>query len=266
MKKLFFAVATLLLALPPAAYAYAQALSGSGTVEIATTSDQVRSVHMPTLIYHSVRPYYPEITDMVKEFTVPPNVFDDQLKYLKDNGFTAITMNDLVQYLTVGKPLPPKPVMITLDDGWENQYTYAFPILQKYHMPAVFYVYARAIGVKHFLTWNQLKIMRDAGMEIASHTYSHPELPKVVDDVVRMSREIYDSKKLISDRMGGLAIKDFAYPFGEYDDRVIQVVQGGYQSARTVHSGNEQKADMMYTLHGTIITGDFNRFVSYVNK
>ncbi len=253
----------ILLSLTPAS-AFAQGAASVSSPETITTNTSVRSVRVPTLVYHSVRPYYPEITAQVKEFTVPPEIFDEQVKYLLDNGYTPITMDDLVQYLQTGKTLPNRPVMITFDDGWENQYVYAFPILQKYKTPAVFYVYARAIGVKHFLTWNQLKVMAVAGMEIASHTYSHPELPKVTN-VIAMSREIYTSKKVIEDNMGR-KIKDFAYPFGEYNDHVIDVVKGGYQSARTVHSGNEQKADEMFTLHGTIITGDFNRFVSLVNK
>ena len=236
-----------------------------GSASSSTVATTTRAIRVPTLVYHSVRPYYPEITDQVKEFTVPPDIFDEQLKYLEDNGYTAITMDDLAQYLTSGKTLPAKPVMLTFDDGWQNQFVYAFPILQKHHMPAVFYVYARAIGKKHFLTWNQLKAMVKGGMEIAGHTYSHPELPKVLDGLA-MSREIFGSKQILSDTMGGLAVKDFAYPFGEYDDRVVNFAKGAYQTARTVHAGNIQTSDSLYTLHGTIITGDFNRFVALVNK
>ncbi len=222
-------------------------------------------MRIPILAYHSVRPYYPGITNMVKEYTVPPEIFDDQLKYLRDNGFTPITMDALVQYLVSDKELPPRPVMITLDDGWENQFTYAFPILKKYHDPGVFYIYSRAIGVKHYMTWDEVRTLASSGMEIGGHTRSHPELPKI-KELALLNEELADSKKVIEKQIGQ-PIKDFAYPFGEYDDQAIQVLKAsGYQSARALIRSSESKTSALYTLPGFIITGDFNRFVSLVNK
>lgn len=224
-----------------------------------------RKVHVPILTYHSVRPYYPGITNLVKEYTVPPDIFDDQLRYLRDNGYTAITNEELDQYLISGKPLPAKPVLITFDDGWENQYTYAFPILKKYHDPAVFYIYSRAVGVKHFLTWDQVRELQTAGMEIAGHSRTHPELP-TIKDIAEMRKELADSKVVIEKELGR-PITDFAYPYGEYSDLAIQVLKdSGYRSARALLRSSDPNSNALYTLPGYIITGDFNRFVALVNR
>lgn len=221
--------------------------------------------HIPILIYHSVRPYYPGITNLVKEYTVPPNIFDDQLKYLKDNGFTPVTTDMLWAYLTKGTPLPAKPFMITLDDGWENQYIYAYPILKKYGYPAVFYVYPGAIDKKHFLSWIELKKMIKDNMIIADHTQTHPELPKITDSNI-LKNEILGSKNILEKNLS-ISVKDFAYPFGAFNNQDIQAVKdSGYRMARTVNTGVKADSNAPYTIDGIIITGDFNRFVSLVNK
>ena len=223
------------------------------------------SIKVPILIYHSVRPYYPGITKLVKEFTVPPDIFEDQLKYLYDNGFAPITPDDLTNNLISGKPLPPKPFIITLDDGWRNQFHYAFPILKKYNDPAVFYIYSNVIDKKNFLTWDEVKTIMNANMIIGDHTKSHLELPKIIDDNV-LRQEIVESKKIIEDQIGK-TVNDFAYPYGEYNDHVVGIVaQAGYKSARTVVGGNYQTKEVLFTLNGIIITGDFNRFVALINK
>lgn len=232
---------------------------------VSSTPSILRVAHIPILIYHSVRPYYPGITNLVKEFTVPPDIFDNQMKYLKDNGFTVITIDELWSYFQNGTALPYKPVMITLDDGWENQYIYAYPILKKYKYRGIFYIYPNAIGIKHFLLWPEVKEMMAGNMVIADHTQSHPQLPKITS-LDLLKKEIAGSKAIIEKQIGQ-AVKDFAYPFGAYNEQSIKAVtEAGYRTARTVHSGTREESASPYTLDGIIVTGDFNRFVSLVNK
>lgn len=248
-------LSTLLAPVSAFAQSSTPAVSGAGN----------RVAHIPILIYHSVRPYYPGITNMVKEFTVPPDIFDEQMKYLIDNGFTPVTFDEVSNYFSNGTPLPARPVMITLDDGWENQYIYAYPILRKYHIKAVFYVYPGAVGVKHFLTWAELQDMVRGGMEIEDHTQTHPQLPKIKDSAA-LQKEISGSRSILESKLG-ITVKDFAYPFGAYNEQDVAVVrQNGYRTGRTVHSGLTADANAPYTIDGIIITGDFNRFVSWVNK
>ena len=257
MKKLYFLAAIV-----------AVALVGFARAQI-TTSTPAQSaqgkIKIPILTYHSVRPYYPGITNLVKEYTVPPDVFDEQLNYLKTNGFTAVTPDDVVRYFNSGTPLPPKPYMITFDDGWENQFRYAFPIVQKYNVPAVFYIYSNVINKRVFMTWDQIKGMGKMNMIIGDHTASHPQLPKVTSDA-SLQGEIAGSKKIIEAQIGK-TIDTFAYPYGAYNAAdVNDVKQAGYTSARALNECVYQSQDILFTLCGVIITGDFNRFVSIVNR
>lgn len=239
----------------------AQTSAATSSAETGTP----RVAHVPILIYHSVRPYYPGITNLVKEFTVPPDIFDNQISYLLNNGFTFITFDEITKFFKDGTPLPKKPIMITLDDGWENQYLYAYPILKKYKVPAVFYVYSGAIAKKHFLTWVELKDMIADHMTIAGHTRTHPVLTKVVDPV-QLNSEISGSKIALEKALG-VPIQDFAYPFGAFNSKDIKVVSdSGYRTARTVRTGTTADSTAPFTIDGIIITGDFNRFVSLVNK
>ena len=156
-------------------------------------------------------------------------------------------------------------MIITLDDGWENQYRYAYPILKKYNYPAIFYIYPEAINAKHFLTWKEVVELSNGHMVIGDHTYSHPQLPKVTNSEL-LTKEIVGSKKIIEDHIGK-TVKDFAYPFGAYEEKHVDLVkQAGYQSARTVFSGTLQTPNILFTLRGIIVTGDFNRFVSALHK
>lgn len=237
----------------------AVALAGS-----ASNSASTPPVKIPILIYHSVRPYYSSITKLVKEFTVPPDVFERQLQYLKLNGYSPIVPDDVVNYFLKNKPLPQRPVLITLDDGWENQYRYAFPVLKKYGFAAVFYVYPDAVGRKHFLTWTQIKEMSVGGMIIGDHTKSHPKLPKITDEA-SLREEIVASKSIIETRIGK-TINSFAYPFGEYNDRDVDIVRSVYTSGRGVKNGTYQTKNDLFTLNGIIVTGDFNKFVAHLSK
>jgi hypothetical protein len=128
------------------------------------------SVDLPILVYHHVRP------GSTSALFVSPEEFDKQLKYLQDNGFHTISFGDLADSLEKGKPLPPRPVIISLDDGWENQFEYGFPILQKYHDTATFFVVTNYLDQGNFLTTEQLKMLVAAGMTIGCHTRSHPNL------------------------------------------------------------------------------------------
>ncbi len=263
MKKILIILGLCAMVMPSSSYA--EILSSTSSASGATGTVAGGIAPIPILIYHSVRPYYPGITNLVKEYTVPPDIFDDQMKYLGDNGFTVVTLDNLWEYFQNNTPLPSKPVMITLDDGWENQYIYAYPILRKYKYTGIFYIYPGAVGKKHFLSWSEVKEMQSGNMAIASHTQTHPELPKI-SDLALLKQEIAGSKEVIQKEIG-VSVKDFAYPFGAYNDQSIKtVMESGYRTARTVHTGVKADSSAPYTLDGIIITGDFNRFVSLVNK
>ena len=211
-----------------ALYAEVPATASSTADALATST---ANMPVPILVYHIVRPAYPTDSRAVTALAHTPQVFDAEMKYLGDAGYRVTTFVALEAHLRDGAPLPANPVNISFDDGWSDQFTYAFPILEKYHYPATFFVFTNPIGHHGFLSWNDLRVMLAAGMTIGSHTRSHPFLTKITDPA-RLWDEI-DGSKVTLERNLGIAVNEFAYPFGQYDPAIIRLVEkAGYQAAR----------------------------------
>lgn len=220
-------------------------------------STATSSVEVPIFVYHSVRPYEPEPKE-IDDFDITPELLERQLQYLKDNGFATISLDVLVDHFTKDKPLPPKSVILTFDDGWENQYTYAFPLLKKYQDTATFFVFTNAIDYHHFLTWQEIEEMHKSGMEIGSHTKSHPYLSKLSTDALR--QEIFESKKILENHLG-IRITAFATPFGYSSDVVTSLIgEAGYTSGRTLYRGVYHTKGNLLKLRSVLISDDFEEF------
>jgi peptidoglycan/xylan/chitin deacetylase (PgdA/CDA1 family) len=134
-----------------------------------------------------------------------------------------------------GEPLPPKPVVITFDDGVNDHYLTVFPILKRFEISGTFFIKARAVENGEGLNWGDIKEMIANGMEIESHTMNHADLS--VEPLYSVKYELKESKELIEKRTGQKTLF-FAYPSGEYNDRAIGIVkQCGYLGAFTTHYG-----------------------------
>lgn len=206
-----------------------------------------RHIKLPILVYHSVHPSFEGESEMQKLFNVDPAMFTQQMSYLRDNHYNVIPLSRLESFLTQGTPLPHCPVVITFDDGWENQFAYAFPILQQFQYTATFYVIADAIDDPAYMSWTQVRAMANAGMTIGSHTRTHPNLAQVYDND-DLRNEIVRSKSIIEERLG-TTTSEFAYPYGAYNDETIQVVKdAGYTSGRSFTAGQQHAIEDLYTL------------------
>ena len=194
----------------------------------ATSTEQAR---VPILVYHIVRPSYPTDTSAVITLAHTPEVFNAQMQYLRDAGYHVVSLGALEDYYKHGTPLPTHPIVITFDDGWRDQFVYAFPILVKHHYTATFFIFTNPIGRRGFVTWDNLRAMRDAGMTIGSHSLSHPFLTKTADPIV-LWNEINKSKSIIEKNLG-ITVTEFAYPFGQYNPAILALVKkAGYTLAR----------------------------------
>src|SRR5271169_2865596 len=111
----------------------------------------------PILIFHSIRSYIQSDTPAARRYIATPETLEKELAYLRDQGYTSITLDDLVDAVTKDRPLPPRPVVLSFDDDWESQYTYALPLLQKYGFTATFYIWVAAVGREHHMTWDQIR-------------------------------------------------------------------------------------------------------------
>ena len=175
-----------------------------------------------------------------------PADFEQQMQALKESGFTVISMQDFLAWRRDEKEIPAKSALITIDDGYVSSYEVGWPILKKFGYPFTMFVYVNYIGTGgKSVSWEQLAEMRDAGVEIGCHSFSHQNLrgkgplfsKQAAEEVKRMGydawmrKEMIDSKKLI-ERQLGIKVSTFAYPGGFYNEAVRAVVrEAGYEAA-----------------------------------
>lgn len=179
---------------------------------------------LPILMYHYLS-IPPDNADIYRQdLSVTPENFRQQLTYLRDNGFTTIDLYDLALALANQIQLPPKPIILTFDDGYVDNYHNAFPILQQFGMKAVFFIITNPIeqGDGQYMTWEMVREMQLAGMSIELHSQTHPDLTLLThSDKVW---EIKAAQQLIYERVGHYPLF-LAYPGGRYDEAVLGVVR-----------------------------------------
>lgn len=234
---------------------------------LAPQTKEVPMVKVPIIIYHSVRPYIQGESILQDRFDVTPEFFEQQLVYLRDNGYTTIGPDELAANIKQGTTtLSRKPVMLTFDDGWENQYKYAFPLLKKYKMKATFYVYTKPIDAHRtsYLSWDQLREMDAAGMIIGSHTLSHALLKH--SSSADIHNEIFESKKIL-ERELEKPILNFAQPFGYSTPEIEAAIKdAGYATGRGTHKGVLHSSTDLFNLQGYFVSDNFKDFVYILNR
>lgn len=233
----------------------------AGSIVTATSSP--KTIRVPVMIYHSVRPHVAE-SALQDAYDITPDLLRSEIRSLKSKGYTTVRFSDVEAAIDGGKALPAKPIILSFDDGWENQYTYAFPILKEEGVIGTFYIYTNPVGRnKHWMTWSQIIEMDKAGMEIGGHARTHPYLTKIVDNKL-LDREILLSKEIIESHLGH-KITTFAYPFGLYNARVVAAVKrAGYSSARNVFRGVWLDASHRFEIRGALATDYIRDFEKYL--
>jgi peptidoglycan/xylan/chitin deacetylase (PgdA/CDA1 family) len=195
--------------------------------QVATPPETPRQI--PVLYYHSV------LFEKGNPLRMPPEQFDDQMRYLSEHGYNVLTPDQLDLDLYGGGQIPPKPFLITFDDGYADNYTNALPILQKYHFVATVFMISSYIDGSGFLTADQLRTLQSDGWTIGGHTATHLDLSKESSDVI--VEELQTSRKELKTVLGQ-DIDCFAYPYGGTNSTVIdKVKQDGYRTAFTTDRG-----------------------------
>jgi peptidoglycan/xylan/chitin deacetylase (PgdA/CDA1 family) len=203
------------------------------------------SIQVPILMYHYIR-INPDPRDQLGfNLSVTPQDFRQQMEWLDANGYHPIDFNDLRGYLGGRNPLPSKPVVLTFDDGYDDFYTEAYPVLRQHHFKAVTYVVSGFVNMGRYVSSDQLLEMDRNGIQIGSHTISHVNLVKTSG--ANRSRELRESKASL-ERLVGHSVLDFCYPSGQYDASVVQAVQeAGYETATTTSPGTRHSLADRYT-------------------
>ena len=183
------------------------------------------TIRVPILLYHQIGS--PPGNDQ-DSYWVSPEMFDKQMRWLAENKYNVIPLDNLTNYLQTGKNKPAdKSVIITFDDGTIGQYTSAFPILKKYHYNATFFIVPTwadkgSTKTADYMSWDQIQELSDYGMKIGSHNYSHIKMGTAEDYEVVF--EPTESKKVLEEKLGR-KITTYAYPAGDFDARAITAVQ-----------------------------------------
>jgi len=189
----------------------------------------------PILLYHHVGEEQLQSGNVsTSQYDVTPANFESQLKILRELSYHTVWVSQIASALLGHGTLPQRPIAITFDDGWADEYQTIFPLLQKYGDVATFYIPSTYPGAPGTVTWAELKEMASAGMEIGSHSRTHGHLPLM--DHAQAWAEIRLSKVDLEKELG-VTVATFAYPYGETSKSVFGMVhQAGYLAA--VNLGN----------------------------
>lgn len=212
------------------------------SVAVETISESNDEVYLPIIMYHSLL----KDKNLQNDYTISPDLFEADLKYITENGYTTITVSDLIAYVYEDKDLPDNCIMITFDDGYYNNYHYAYPLLEKYKCRAVIspivsmtekFTETEDVSVSYgYITTDDINEMIDSGyVEIQNHSYDmHTITPR--RGVEQKRGETLDEyKKIISEDITkaqtyikentGTTPQCFVYPFGAESESTLQIIK-----------------------------------------
>lgn len=216
----------------------------------------------PIIMYHSVRPNAAPGNRLV----VSPETFERQMRFLKEHRYKVLPLESIATLIGAKKRIPPKALAITFDDGYKDNYIYAFPILKKYSLPATVFVIVEEVGRADRLSWDEIKEMQDTGIiTFGSHAVG-PEPLVNIKSAQDLKKQIFDSKGILEEKLGR-KIYAFSYPEGRFNDRIKQLVKAcGYKLAVATNPGKKFANDDIFALKRLRISQDQcrNLFVFWI--
>ncbi|MDQ6605446.1 MAG: polysaccharide deacetylase family protein [Actinomycetota bacterium] len=209
---------------------------------IPPANAQARSVTVPVLTYHRVAPLS---AVGLPDLKVDPADFAAELSALQAGGYHTIHQSQLFAALYSGAVLPSRPIIISVDDGYADDIRTILPDLQRQHMVATFFVITGRMTEPGFLTADQIRQLDRAGMDVGDHTAHHVDLRAITPSELRM--ETAGSRRTLQAVLGH-PVYYFAYPFGAYDDAVVQAVKAaGFTMAYTTGAGTTESTSTALT-------------------
>lgn len=182
---------------------------------------------IPVLMYHAIR------DGEDNPYIIPVAKFKEQMEYLKAEGYNTLTMDELYNYLNSNIKIPKKSIVLTFDDGYEDNYLNAYPILKKMGFKATIFVVPSYLDKGTlFLKTDDLRVMSENGIEIESHTYNHVKLSTLSYE--EQKDNLKKAKEILEDKINK-KVNFIAYPFGSYNDETFKAVKAsGYKMAFTI--------------------------------
>ncbi len=186
-------------------------------------------------MYHHVGDLPPNPDGIRRDLTVSPDNFERQLVYFAETRARTVHLDHLMDHLAGRSELPPRAIVLTFDDGYDDNYLHAFPLLKQYGMVGTFFIPTGLVGRPGYMTWEQLEEMAAAGMAIEAHSISHADLTKIAP--AQLARELAVPKQELEDHLGR-PCRFLAYPGGRFDPAVIRATKAaGYTAAVTTQHG-----------------------------
>jgi hypothetical protein len=236
---------------------------------------------IPVITYHS-------IDDSGSIISTSPAIFRRQMQFLSENGFRTLTLGALGRLIGSGERFPDKRVVITFDDGFENFYSRAFPLLDSYGFDSTVFLVAGQCGRyndwegnpaklprSRILSWNQVKELSSSGVDFGSHTLTHPNLTSIPIESAEV--EMVKSREKIED-MIGRAVDNFAYPYGKFNEAILRIAKRMYSTSCSTKLGKAahatetfsiERIDSYYLTHRFIyerlLTPSFDRYIGCRN-
>ncbi len=216
---------------------------------------ELRSARVPILMYHYLSEPPPNADIYRRDLSVSPALFAAHLDRINAERYTVISLYALIAHLTEGTPLPPKPVVLTFDDGYRDNYENAFPLLRTYGVTATFFIVMEFINRERpeYLTWEMVKEMAAGGMSIEAHGVDHTTLRG--RSAVDLEFQALRSYETLQNALGVRAHL-ISYPAGEFDEQTIAIFQkAGYWAGFTTVQGATHRSDDLFRLPRVRIRG-----------
>jgi peptidoglycan/xylan/chitin deacetylase (PgdA/CDA1 family) len=237
-------------------------LASAAPVSADSDLPQANSL-LTILCYHNIDLLSPKNSP----YSVTTQAFVDQLKALKSAGFEFVSLRQIESFYLKGAPLPTRSALITFDDGHQNIFEHAYPVLKKMNIPWMLFVFPTAIGGGHekgYMDWTDVRTLYKDGVAIGSHSFDHPYLTRPDKEINTpaaygewLKKELVHSKKLIEEKLS-VKVTTFASPFGALNDVVQRYIgNSGYSLAFNVFgSNNDYRTDPLQLNRIIVLAND----------
>lgn len=220
----------------------------SSTPSPTPTPNYGYCLYVPVILYHHIQPQTEAVANKQTSLSVDNGYFDQQMGYLVSHGYTTITSQQLVDAVRGHTGVPPKSIVVTIDDGYADQYNYLFPVIKKYNVKVSLMIPSGLIGNPGFMTWDQVREMAGSGLvSLIDHTWSHYPIQSGTYDKIKFEIE---TGKSVLEQNTGQRIDLFAYPYGSFNNASISILQqDGFLGAFSTIGGSYQCDSFIMTLH-----------------